>query len=613
MRSSVGARIIGMVVTGLCLSSVPAWAQLHFGDQLDLTAGGSISAGYSGSFTNEGPASHGIALGGNGDIMGSYHTAQFLTFDISPYYNQSRNDSTIQSISDSSGVTATTTIFGGSKYPGYVNFSRVYNSEGNYYVPGIANYRTNGDSQSFGIGWSFKPSSTFALNTGFQEGYNNFSLYGASGENYSHFRTFFASVNYNLDGFRFNGGVNNSDSKNSLPEVLAGEPNQISNADSTTYTFNVSRVLPLDGTSWVNVSRNTTTYTALGTNDSQSTDLVTGGFTLKPMKKLTTSFNADYDDNLAGTIYQEENSAGVLVPFALPSEQTHSWGMEGEAQYTLADHFYLSGEIAHRQQLFLGTSFDSTAYSGDLSYGHQLWGGQFTAGTVVSESSLGTTGGSMLGVLSNATYIRKLAGWNISGSTGYSRNDQTILIAYTTSGYHFSVSATHRLGKLTWNGTAGGSRSVLSTSDGTTSTTQNYSTGISGRRLGASVSYAKSSGLGLFTSQGITSLPSGLPPSLLPTTVLYGGTSYSVGVGGAPIRGLTFSGNFVKSRSNTANSLVASNNDTEEANFYLQYRVRKIFFTSGYSRLIQGFTVGGTTPAMVSTYYVGISRWFNFF
>jgi hypothetical protein len=59
--------------------------------------------------------------------------------------------------------------------------------------------------------------------------------------------------------------------------------------------------------------------------------------------------------------------------------------------------------------------------------------------------------------------------------------------------------------------------------------------------------------------------------------------------------------------------LVPSNNNTEEANVYVQYKVRKIFFTGGYSRLIQGFTASGTTPAMVSTYYAGLSRWFNFF
>jgi hypothetical protein len=601
------------VAASLLWGSVPTWAQAQLGDQLALNAGGSISAGYTGSFTNEGPSSHGIIFGGNGDISGSYHSPQFLSFDVSPFYNQSRNDSTFQSLTDSSGVTASAAIFAGSKYPGYVNYSRVYNSEGNYFVPGIANYRTNGDSQDIGVGWSFTPTSNLSLRTGYQQGDNNFSLYGVNGENFSHFHSFFAGVTYALAGFNFGGGVTNTDSNNSLPLVQAGQSTQLSQADSTTYYFNMSRAVGLSGNTWMSVSRNDTSYNVLGTNDTETTDVVTGGVTLKPLRKLSTSFNADYDDNLAGTIYQAETNAGVLAPQPLPAEKSHSWGVSAEAQYTVADQFYVSGDISHRQQVFLGTAFDSTAYSGDVSYGHELWGGRFTAGTVVTESFLGNGGGSMLGVLSNAIYIRKIGQWSLSGSAGYSRNVQTLLIAYTTSGYNYSVSATHRLGRLYWNGAAGGSKSVLSQVNGANSLTQNYSTGLSSSRLGVSAGYAKSSGMGLYTAQGITSLPTGLPPTLLPTTVLYGGTSYSAGVGGTPIRGLTFSGTYIDSKSNTENSSVASNNDTEEASVYLQYKVRKIFFTAGYSRLVQGFSASATAPAMVSTYYVGLSRWFNFF
>jgi hypothetical protein len=119
--------------------------------------------------------------------------------------------------------------------------------------------------------------------------------------------------------------------------------------------------------------------------------------------------------------------------------------------------------------------------------------------------------------------------------------------------------------------------------------------------------------MGLYTNQGIASLPSGLPPTLLPSTVLYGGTSYSAGVGGMPIRGLTFSGSYVKTQSTTQNGSLSSNNDTEEANLYMQYKVRKVYLTAGYSRLVQGFSTSTLAPAMVSTYYFGLSRWFNFF
>ena len=48
-------------------------------------------------------------------------------------------------------------------------------------------------------------------------------------------------------------------------------------------------------------------------------------------------------------------------------------------------------------------------------------------------------------------------------------------------------------------------------------------------------------------------------------------------------------------------------------NALIQYRVRKLNFISGYARLEQGFSNTGSRPEVISSYYMGISRWFNFF
>jgi hypothetical protein len=45
----------------------------------------------------------------------------------------------------------------------------------------------------------------------------------------------------------------------------------------------------------------------------------------------------------------------------------------------------------------------------------------------------------------------------------------------------------------------------------------------------------------------------------------------------------------------------------------MQYRLRKIFVNAGYTRLNQSIGTPGTLPLNVTSYYVGISRWFNFF
>ena len=48
-------------------------------------------------------------------------------------------------------------------------------------------------------------------------------------------------------------------------------------------------------------------------------------------------------------------------------------------------------------------------------------------------------------------------------------------------------------------------------------------------------------------------------------------------------------------------------------NALIQYQVRKLNFISGYARLEQGFSSTGSQPEVISSYYMGISRWFNFF
>jgi hypothetical protein len=45
----------------------------------------------------------------------------------------------------------------------------------------------------------------------------------------------------------------------------------------------------------------------------------------------------------------------------------------------------------------------------------------------------------------------------------------------------------------------------------------------------------------------------------------------------------------------------------------MQYQFRKMYFTGGYAQLSQGFSVSGIAPSTVSSFYIGVSRWFNFF
>jgi hypothetical protein len=206
-----------------------------------------------------------------------------------------------------------------------------------------------------------------------------------------------------------------------------------------------------------------------------------------------------------------------------------------------------------------------------------------------------------------------MGNWELSGSGNYYQNTQTLLVGYTTSGFGFTAAVGRKIGYLHWNGSAGGSRSLLNTTAGYGSHSQNYTTGLSAKWIGVSASYAKSDGTALLGGTGLvpTPLPNPLP---LPTDIIvYGGHSYGGGLGLNPFKRFTASASFSRAFSDTLNGALGSHNNTENAIVHLQYQFRQMWFTAGYSKFNQGFSASSTPPADINTYFFGVQRWFNFF
>src|SRR5664279_1548371 len=137
------------MTAGFLLLAIPAGAQIRFGET-STSGTGTISSGYTANYGNMTPSNHGWTFGGAATLTGSFHSPNFLSYNVSPYLNQSRANSNFQSISNASGVTASANIFGGSHFPGSVTYSQAYNSQGNFAVPGLANFVTHGNSGTFG-------------------------------------------------------------------------------------------------------------------------------------------------------------------------------------------------------------------------------------------------------------------------------------------------------------------------------------------------------------------------------------------------------------------------------------------------------------------------------
>ncbi len=185
-------------------------------------------------------------------------------------------------------------------------------------------------------------------------------------------------------------------------------------------------------------------------------------------------------------------------------------------------------------------------------------------------------------------------------------------MTYTSSGYNYGATLGRKLGwKIYGNVGANGSKSLYNNQAGSGYFNQTYTAALTMNKIGASFGYTKSNGTGLLTSSGV--VPTPVPTPGLPSLVLYGGESYSYSLGGSPIRRLTFTASYIKARSQTSGAQELSTNRNDIASAYMQYAFRKLYFNAGYTRLVQGFSASGAPPAAANSFYVGLSRWFNFF
>lgn len=595
-----------------------ASAQLKRGET-SLNLSGTVSGGYSDDYSNLAGSDHSIVGAGTADMFGSYFNPNFLSFDIQPFYNQSRDNSSFQSLTAASGVNASARIFAGSNYPGSISYSTSFNSSGNFNVPGLANYTTHGNNDVLAITWGVHPDNLPSLNLSFSNGNNEYSVYGANARGTLHSDTFSVSSAYQIAGFRLNGGYQYSDSKTLTPEFLTGGLPQNDNTSANSFSFGVNHSLPWSGTISAAASRLnlSTDFGDASSSDRYNTsiDTLTGTVYFAPRPHLNVGANAFYTDNLEGTLFNTLLTAGVSVPQNEGQQSSNDLSLTGYANYEMpAQHLNLNAFVERTRQTFLGISFASDSTNGTASYSNTLLGGSFNGVLGLTWTSINTTHQSLLGLNGSVNYTHQIHRWTVAGGFGYSQDAQTVLIAYTTSGYFYSGSLGHRIGRRSyWGAYVNGARSMLTDQPGSTTSSQSYSTSLSLSRFSLSGSYTDSSGNALLTSTGLVATPVPLPVINPAAVVFYNGKSYSAGFGAHPIRGLTLTAIYAKALSTTQSTSTSSNNNNENLNFLMTYNVRKLSFIAGYSRLDQGFSLSGTPPTMLGSIYVGVSRWFNFF
>src|ERR1019366_8905245 len=235
-------RTLGWVV--LLAIAQPLFAQVQVGENTHMNAGGLFSVGYAGDYGNLVPSSHGLQFGASGELNGYYYNPKFLNFNVTPYYNQSKADSSYQSLTNASGVAATANFFTGSKFPGSVSYRYDYNSTGTLGLEGVPNFTTQGNGQGFGVNWSALIPDWPTLSVGYQHGSGSGTLYGTDQETSSSQNMFNARSTYRLAEFNLNAYYDHNTLNSVVPEFLTAQGESVSDTSGQDFGVNASRSLP---------------------------------------------------------------------------------------------------------------------------------------------------------------------------------------------------------------------------------------------------------------------------------------------------------------------------------------------------------------------------------
>jgi hypothetical protein len=600
------------LIGAVLLPGLSLHAQLQWGET--TTKGtANLSSGYSATYGNTSQSSHGWTFGGAGTFSGSFHSPNFLSYNFSPYLNQSRANSNFQSITSSSGLNLSTNIFAGSKFPGSLNYAKAYNSEGNYAVPGLANFVTHGNSDTFGINWNENLEGKPSFSAGYQMGKSKYNVYGSNDNGNNAFHSLNLHSGYRWEGFSLGSFYTHGNSHSMVPQIVAG---QILTSKSATdvYGANLSHQIPLHGSASASVNRSNWNSEFLGYTSTGTIDTLNAVAGVHPTNRLSFSVSTNYSDNLTGQLEQSVISAGGVLPGLDTSQTSSSFDLTAVGTYTAMVNLQTAAFVERRTQSFFGETYGVTSYGGDATYTHGLLNGTINASASVTANSADRTGEDTIGFSATETYSNVLFGWHLNESFNYAQNVQTLLVTYTNSYYNYSGNVRRNWGRFNLSAGAGGARTALTQQEGTTNSSETYNGSMGfGSYIAATGSYSRADGQALATGAGLVGVP--VPVPVLPSDLvnLFGGKSYSAGLSSSPVKKLIMSATYANSNSNTWSNGISSANKNTQFNTLIQYQVRKMSVVSGFSRLEQGFS--GTTgkPEIISTYYMGLTRWFNIF
>lgn len=607
---------LGWALLFLLLPTQVVRAQLEVGDDLRMNLNGLIEGGYNATYGDQLPSSHGLNGGGSAQLSGSYYNPNFLNFTVIPYYNQSRADSNFQSLTDATGVEGTANFFTGSRFPGYASYHYDRDSTGTLGLIGTPNFTTVGTGQGFGIGWSALLPNWPTFSVSYSQGSGNGTLYGTNEMSYSSTKTLTVRSTYQLEGWRLSANYDHLAIDSTVPYFLSNEQgNNFFNTSGNDYGINGNHDLPFHGS--IALSYNYASYSGDSGFESQQTGLTNyttqqqmAVATFHPTVKLGVFFNETYMDNLNGFAYQSIINNGGGIPLVQLNSQSDSLTFSSGANYNFTRNLYGQAQVTYYDQHYFGQSYQGSYFSGTVGYGRRIFD-IFTISASIIESTNQFANNS-LGFIGNLNAFHHFGPWDVSGNFSYAQNVQTILVTYTTSYYNYGGNVHRRLGNgMQWTGAFNGTHTGFSQEAGTLNQSEGFSSSLTLRQLSLNGNYIQSKGQSVLTSTGIQPITTPGFPNL--GLIVFNGKSYGGGIAATPLPRLTISANYTRATSDTLSGATSSNNRTDIFYSQLQYRLRQINLLAGYTKFSQGISAYGIPAASQYSYFIGVTRYFNFF
>jgi len=606
-------------LAGFLLTALPAAAQLEVGDNWRMSLSGDIGYNYQGNI-NQGVSGHSMGFSGDANLNGSFYNPNFLNFNVQPYYGRTQSNSVFGSLTDSRGVNGNVNLFSGSHFPGSFNYSKGINSTGQFGIPGSQiGLATHGDYQGLALTWSELLPNMPTLTASYAINDGTSSIFGTQGKNTQNDRSLTLLSTYGVWGYRLSGGYTHRNVNSNFTEFLGGGTAPVTtDAGNDGYQFAAMHSFPLQGSysfSWNRSIYNYDYHDSYRSTSSGTSDTINANLVFRPARKLSVSLNSNFNNSLLGDVPETVLSTGQVIN-TLKFGSFRNLLMGANANYQLIPNLNLQGVVNHERQYFMGRTYEATQFGGSANYNlqHRLLGSLwFSFGAFDTANQ---EGNSALGFVGNLNFARKFSGWEVDTNASYSQNVQTMILLYTTSSIGYVGNIRRRLGnRIFWMAGFGGSHSALTAQPGSSSSSQRWSSTFTYHSYSFNGFFSKSDGAAAFTSTGLVPVPNGLPPSLFaPGAVIeYGSQAWGVNASTVFMRRLTVSAAYANSEGSTVDPLLRTFTSNQLYNVIFQYRLRKIFINGGYTQLHQDVGTVGSVPVNVRTYYIGISRWFNFF